>query len=130
MKKYTIIFSFLIVLLLVSTTISAQHTSSIEQGQSNLSSSADFRSDSTFFSSSSFDGKDSKFLPDSLFQYNSDGTGVLLFEVGQIEEDKLLKAGVKKDVEGNYITPDGKTIKSLVVRKGKVRSDSIISRKE
>lgn len=130
MKKYTIIFSFLIVLLLVSTTISAQHTSSIEHGQSNLSSSADFRSDSTFFSSSSFDGKDSKFLHDSLFQYNSDGTGVLLFEVDQIEEDKLLKAGVKKDVEGNYITPDGKTIKSLVVRKGKVRSDSIISRKE
>lgn len=130
MKKHVIILSFLTVLLLISTTISAQHTSSIEHGQSNLSSSADFRSDSTFFSSSSYDGEDSKFIPDSLFQYNSDGTGILLFEVSQIEEDKLLKAGIKKDVEGNYITPDGKTIKSLVVSKGIVRSDTIISRKE
>lgn len=125
MKKNIAVLLFLSVF----TSISAQQTSSIEQGQSVISLSIENGNDSIYFSSASYDGEEAIYFPDSLFQDNGDGTRIMLLDGKQLK-DKLLKVpGVKKDEEGNYITPNGRVLKTLVVRKGAVRSDSIITRK-
>lgn len=126
MKKIIAIFLFLSVF----TSIRAQQTSSIEQVQSVISLSIENGNDSIYFSSALYDGEGAIYFPDSLFQDNGDGTRIMVLD-GEHLEDKLLKVpGIKKDEEGNYVTPNGRVFKTLIVRKGAVQSDSIINGKK
>ena len=127
MNKNYIALSILCVLLSVCTSISAQQTIGVENSQSVISSSTDNGDDSICFSYTIFDGEDTIYFPDSLFQNNGDGVRNMSLEAKQFE-DKLLKyPGVKKDEEGNFVMPNGRVFKTIKIRKDIVPLDSLMT---